>query len=226
MSTKPSIEQSVKQQFARLFVKSDWHLFKRIADYYLRQAAFLKTADVDVSKDLKLLVRNSQKRLFIGIGTELLLKAVYLKHGFQINVLKAKQANAPTFPFTFVQANGFTSLDDKTYMIDDLINKLYTIPPFRGNIGISRGLKIAKVFRNKEGHSVLQKHKFDASNYRSIESSLVSLYERAFNEHLQIRFSIARHEKGVWKACSNNALQRTAASGVRRIQTLGRKRIT
>ena len=72
-----SIEQEVKQQFARVFTRQDWSLFKRMADYYLRSAVFLRTWDVKPPKDLKLLARNCQKRLFIGIGTELLLKAIY-----------------------------------------------------------------------------------------------------------------------------------------------------
>src|SRR3989304_10460812 len=99
-----SIEQEVKQQFARVFTRQDWSLFKRMADYYLRSAVFLRTWDVKPPKDLKLLARNCQKRLFIGIGTELLLKAIYLKHGFSINTADRNQPNAPTFPFTFRQA--------------------------------------------------------------------------------------------------------------------------
>lgn len=36
-----SVESSVKHQFARVFRGSDWHLFKKIADSYFRQTAFL-----------------------------------------------------------------------------------------------------------------------------------------------------------------------------------------
>lgn len=153
-----SIEQEVKQQFARVFTRQDWSLFKRMADYYLRSAVFLRTWDVKPPKDLKLLARNCQKRLFIGIGTELLLKAIYLKHGFSINTLAAGQAGAPLFPFTFQQTAAFTQVPDKTFMLNDLLQKLGNVPAV-GRLGaIGRGLRIAKVFRNKEGHVVVAKH--------------------------------------------------------------------
>ncbi len=199
-----SIEQTVKQQFARRFVARDSNLFKSMAEFYLRHAVFLRTIDVNIAANLKRLARNSQKRLFIGIGTELLLKAIYLKHGFAINKLDKNQANAPDFPFTFEQAQRFRLLEDKTYMLDDLINKLQSVPPLRGLSGVSRGLKVAKVFRNKEGHTVLPRHTFVASNYRDIEASLVALYARAFGETLQVRFSVARGEKGFWKLTRPN----------------------
>jgi hypothetical protein len=100
MNPAASIEQDVKRTFAREFVKNDWTLFKSMAEFYFQTAVFLKTGDVKyVAPNLRLLARNSQKRLFIGIGAELILKAIYLKHGFLINKLAAKQAGVPRFPF-------------------------------------------------------------------------------------------------------------------------------
>lgn len=205
-----SVEQVVKGQFSRLFISKDWNLFKRMAEFYFQRAVFLRTPDVDIAPDLKLLARNCQKRLFIGIGIELLLKAIYLKYGFPINKVDRNQPNAPVFPFTFSQAKRVRLLVDNTYMLNDLISKLPRVPPLRGLTGVSKGLKIAKVFRNKEGHVVLPRHKFDPSNYRDIEASLITLYARAFDEKLQVRFSVAHGERGTWKITrSDRRMQRT-----------------
>jgi len=124
-----TVEQEIKQQFARLFVAQDANLFKRMADYYFKYAAFLKTADIEIAQDLKLLARNCQKRLFIGIGTELLLKATYLKHGFSINKVEQGQAGAPTFPFTFQAISGFSQTPGNTYMLSDLVDELPVVLP-------------------------------------------------------------------------------------------------
>lgn len=198
--TTPSTEQAVKETFARQYVAGDWTLLKSIADGYLQQAVFLKTADVRyVSQALKLLARNSLKRLYIGVGTELLLKAAYLKRGFLINRLERDQPNAPRFPFTAGQARGFTLSPDETYKLDDLIRNVNKVLAGNEQAVEVRGLEIAKVFRNKEGHGVLPRQQYMASHYRDIEQSLVSLYQRAFGETLRLRFSMVQGEKGVWR---------------------------
>jgi hypothetical protein len=195
----PAIEQEVKQQFARLFVAQDAPLFKEMAEYYFKRAAFLRKAEIDIRSNWKLLARNCQKRLFIGIGTELLLKGIYLQHGFSINKVEAGQSGAPPFPFTFQQVAGFNQATDNTYMLNDLIDKLGRILALAGMPEVMRGLKIAKVFRNKEGHVVLPAHTFDPSNYRDIEKALKALYAGVFQKTLEVRFSFAKDEKALWK---------------------------
>lgn len=203
----PSVEQAVKAQFARVFVQSDWQLFKRMAEFYLDRAAYLRTADMKrVAQPFRLLARNSEKRLFIGIGTELLLKGLYLKHGFAINRFERGTAGAPSFPFTFAQAQGFTQAPAETYMLNELIQRLSAVPAI-GNLGeLERGLCIAKVFRNKEGHSVLPRHRFDPHNYRDIEAALVGLYARGFAQNLQVRFSLKAGERGAWRVKRGSGL--------------------
>ena len=69
-TTKMSLEQSVKSQFERVFLKADWKLFKEMAEASLSEAAFLKRSDFrKISKNRRLLARNSRKRLLIGIGS-------------------------------------------------------------------------------------------------------------------------------------------------------------
>jgi hypothetical protein len=94
----PSLEQSVKSQFAKVFSSSDWPLFKEIAEVSLMEAAYLRKLDFKkVPDNRKLLVRNSRKRLLIGVGAELLLKAVNLKNGYCIN--KPPRGSGLAFPF-------------------------------------------------------------------------------------------------------------------------------
>lgn len=85
------IESEIKAQYARFFEGNDWHGFKKVAEYYLKTAAELKKSDVKTLESCKLLIRNIKKRLFIGIGCELILKAFYLKSGYVINKPKNRE---------------------------------------------------------------------------------------------------------------------------------------
>jgi hypothetical protein len=193
-----SVEQSVKQQFAEVFKPTDWHLFKEVAEYHLRQAAFLLKCGVDVRSELRLLVRNSQKRLFIGIGIELLVKALYLKNGYAIN--KTERENRTLrLPFTLNEATGSRLMEAETFSLDKLIGQLEKVICVNNRDAVLKGLRIAKVFRNKEGHSVTAKHAFDPSNYRNIEAALRELYRVGFAETLTVRFSMAADERPLWQ---------------------------
>ncbi|MDP1929572.1 MAG: hypothetical protein Q8K62_13790 [Thiobacillus sp.] len=200
----PSIEQSVKSQFAKVFTVEDWPLFKKMAEANLREAATLLKADMTIASPFKLLARNSRKRLLIGVGIELLLKAVYLKHGYAIN--KTLIINSPlNFPFLVKDTNGVQLSEDKTVRLNELIEKLsLVVVPLQNKTSTLNGLRIAKVFRNKEGHGVTCTHVFDPTNYTDIASSLVDLYRDAFGEKLSVRFSLAPGEPAVWRITRPN----------------------
>jgi hypothetical protein len=194
----PSLEQSVKDQFARVFPDSDWKFFKEMAEHSFSEAAFLKKSDFKrVPVHRRLLVRNSRKRLLIGIGAELLLKAIYLKGGYCIN--KPPKHCALTIPFKPAEAAGVNLDAADTFTLNQLIDGLKKVVTLQKSTIVTDGLKIAKVFRSKEGHVVTSAHAFDPKNFRAIEKALISLYEDAFHECLSVRFSVAPHEKAVWK---------------------------
>lgn len=201
-----SIEQLVKSQFARVFATSDWNLFKEVAESNLKEAAKLRKANMLIKNSLKLLARNSRKRLLIGVGVELLLKAVYLKHGYMIN--RAPKDSALKFPFSVQNAAGVQLDAHKTYMLNDLILNLPKVVQLQDMDITLKGLKIAKVFRNKEDHVVTYTHTFDKSNYSDIASSLSALYQDAFGENLSVRFSLAPNERSVWRVSHPNTLKR------------------
>lgn len=193
-----SIEQSVKQQFAKIFSSNDWQLFKKMAESNLREAATLTKAHMPAEASLRLLARNSRKRLLIGIGVELLLKSVYLKRGYPVN--KPKNAGQLKFPFPSADAAGVALSEDSTYQLNDLIQHINKVVDFKNPAVAIKGMRIAKVFRNKEGHGVTAVHTFQASNYRDIEASLVEIYRDAFSENLSVRFSLEPGEKAQWKS--------------------------
>ena len=61
-------EEVIKAQFAKVFVQDDWRLFKRMAEFHFERAVFLKISDVTrMAKRWRLLARNSDKRLRIGL---------------------------------------------------------------------------------------------------------------------------------------------------------------
>jgi hypothetical protein len=205
----PDIEQSVKSQFAKVFVAPDWLLFKKMAEANLREAATLLKADMSIESSLKLLARNARKRLLIGVGVELLLKAIYLKQGYAINRPKDSPLK---FPFLAKDAKGVQLFEDKTVMLNELIEKLpIIVAPLQNKASTLKGLRIAKVFRNKEGHGVTSTHVFDPTNYTDIASSLVDLYRDAFGEKLSVQFSLAPDERAVWRISRPNtaAVNRT-----------------
>ena len=192
-----TIEQSIKAQFAKVFRTPDWWLFKKIAEANLREAAALKKANMPIESPLRLLARNARKRLLIGVGVELMLKAVYLRNGYCIN--KPEGRSSLKFPFTEHSAAGAPLADDRTFELNKLIQHLHEITSLQNKVLTIKGLKIAKVFRNKEGHGVTAAHAFFASNYQDIESSLVELYRDAFSERLSVHFSLGPRDKAVWR---------------------------
>ncbi len=193
----PSLEQAVKEQFAKIFPQDDWKLFKEIAEINFTEAAFLKKASLKVPANRKLLVRNIRKRLLIGIGVELLLKAVYLKSGYGINK-PLKNVTGLNFPYKLTEVDKELLDANDTFRLGELIAQMNKVPNFENSETSLEGLKVAKVFRNKEGHVVTDSHKFYPSSYRAIEAALVKVYELAFDEHLKVQFSFEVGEKGEW----------------------------
>jgi hypothetical protein len=47
-----SIEQEVKDQYAKVFEKKDWKTFKNVADYYFEKSATLKKKDIGSIKKI------------------------------------------------------------------------------------------------------------------------------------------------------------------------------
>ncbi len=191
-----NIEKNIKKQYAKVFKKTDWKSFKIIAEYYLSKAATLKRNDIDADDTFKLLIRNIQKRLFLGIGCELLVKSCYLKHGYVINKPK-NRTKGIAIRFSTIKVSELEV--EETFTLSPLIDKLEMVLTFTDWIIVERGLKILKVFRNKEGHVAVFWHNYIAQNYRDIEAAITMFYQDAFNENIEFKIFMEEKEKGQFK---------------------------
>lgn len=202
------IEQIVKEQYAKIFKKEDWNTFKLMADYYFETAAKILKADIGIDEPFKLMGRNIQKRLFIGIGAELLLKSLFLKNDFCINKVKNDKTLDPKKPTKFSAMPNQEMLNPSdTYTLNTLIDEMPNVITFSDNKIVKKGLKIAKVFRNKEGHVVVLWHKPDRQNYTDIENAIMAIYKEGFKEKLEYKISFMDGEEAKFekkKLITNN----------------------
>lgn len=189
-----SIENEIKDQYSKIFVKKDFTSFKLVAEYYFEKSANLKKSDIKTIDTYKLLIRNIEKRLLIGIGTELLIKACYLKEGYYIN--RTEKNRLIKF-----EDNEESNLIDKTetFTMNLLIQNFNKIVDFEDWKTIEKGLNIAKVFRNKEGHVVSLYHDYDNTNYSDIEYSIISIYKKIFNRKLEFKISMETNDNGLFR---------------------------
>jgi|GEM_PF-885746 len=204
-----SLESDIKSQYAKFFTEGDYHVFVLMAEYYLQKAATLKTKDIDDSKAFKLLLRNVQKRLFIGVGCELLLKSFFLYSGYCINTPNRgyRHPNRPPYMIKDIPRENFNV--DETFSFSQLIDQLPRTHLFAKSTldeqaKIIKALKIAKVFRNKEGHVATLWHEYDSTNYSDIENGLVDFYRIAFEQYLEVHFAFERNEKSKFVVTSKN----------------------
>ena len=54
-----SIENEIKDQYSKIFVKKDFTSFKLVAEYYFEKSSNLKKSDIKTIDTYKLLIRNS-----------------------------------------------------------------------------------------------------------------------------------------------------------------------
>jgi hypothetical protein len=126
-----------------------------------------------------------------------LLKAYFLRNGYCIN--KPISAGATKPPYRIEEINLAEFRADETFTFNELLEQLPKITLFKDHRQIMRGFKIAKVFRNMEGHAAVNWQKFDPQNFSDIEVGLTSFYREAFSEAIKIRFSTQADEKSLFK---------------------------
>ncbi len=203
MSESPSIESQVKDQFAKIYTSEDWKLFKRRADFYLENAAKILKKDISYcDNNNKLLFRNINKRLYLGIACELLVKAIYLKNGFSINKFLD---NNKKFPQKFSDVNDEELNKMDCFTFNQCIQKLNKVVAWDDSSRrvVEKGLKIAKVFRNKEVHGIVSHHSYDPKAYSNIEEGVILMYRLEFTESLDFRVSFGLNEKGKFLIAEN-----------------------
>ena len=78
------------------------------------------------------------------------------------------------------------------------MKNLSDVTTFSDKDSVKKGLNIAKVFRNKEGHVVVLWHKPDRQNYTHIENSIIAIYKEGFNETLEFKITFMDGEKSIF----------------------------
>jgi len=205
-----SIEQRIKSSYNCLFKQSDWILFKEGADNYLKIAALLKKRNINNSKlalsgiksDGRLLIRNTHKRLFIGIACELIIKAYYLKNGFCIN-----RVNGTNDILLFEEINDLEVNSTETYTLNKFVQGLPQLErkcnKEKTDKDIITAITIGKVFRNKEAHIITSGHKYSSGDYETIENGISKIYKNWFDEDLDFKISFETGEKGKFELIRN-----------------------
>jgi hypothetical protein len=213
---KMSIEKKIKSDYRSLFKKKDWKIFKLNADKYFESAAKLKKKDFGNTriildtlkkKDARLMLRNKRKRLFIGLGSELLIKAFYLKSGFHVNLIPNDKKNGKgSNAFKFSEIPNKDVIPGSTIKFNLLIQGLSELDrkasnKKKGRVDkeIKNALSISKVFRNKEAHISTKGHKYDGKDYDEIEKGIKKMYKSWFDEDLEFQISFEQNEKGKFK---------------------------
>jgi len=196
-----AIRKEIKSQYSKLFKAKDWKPFKTSADYYFELASKLKEKDIEIKeKDNKLWIRNVRKRLYLGIATELLIKAAYLKKGYNIN--KPNRGNSKNCLKLITTLDETDLNESDTYTLGNIIDYFHKIEPSI-TTKIKRGLIICEVFRNKEGHISVPKQEYVPKNYRDIEFSISEIYRICFGEKLTFHISMEANEKADFSISKN-----------------------
>ena len=193
------IVNEIKEQFARVLNASDWLHLLEVAEFHFETAAKLKKKNIRYIKK-QLLMRNSMKRLHLGIGVELALKAAFLKNGKCINTFIKGYNDLERSPMHDIEELDTEILNPKdTYTLGLLIDKYARVFEVDPDDDFLNGLRIAMTFRNKEGHISFPRHEFDESNYDLIAASVVTLYKEVFNKKLEFKIAMKARDRGVFK---------------------------
>lgn len=169
-----------------LFKQEDWREVKKSGEKFLKYAYKYKPKIINLSNRSEReekFFRELLYRILMGIGCELIVKAVYLKEGYIINRYKIKKSRFPA---------KLGSMPDKklnpfiTFDINILISCFHTFFPkidkMLYNRWISKGLQIARIWRNKDIHNGGRYHMETGMDVFDIETSLIAIYDHIFND--------------------------------------------
>ncbi|MFA0081647.1 hypothetical protein AB4383_06375 [Vibrio breoganii] len=189
----------VKDQFARILRQEDWEHLLEVAEYHFETAAKLRKKNIRYGSK-KLLLRNSMKRLHLGIGVELALKSAYLRKGICINKLNNEAGTLEKSPIHLLSTLDDSQINPKdTFTLGSLIDKYSEVFEVEQNRELTVGLQIAMTYRNKEGHTSFPSHDFVESNYTDISKAVITLYKEAFGKDLKFTIAMKARDKGVFK---------------------------
>jgi len=116
-----------------------------------------------------------------------------------INKVKKKKTPNPNKPTKFSTIANLNILNPAdTYTLNSLIDNVSEIINSSNHSDFEKGLKMAKVFRNKEGHVAVLWHKADRQNYTDIENCITEIYDNGFDEKLNFKISFLDGESAIF----------------------------
>jgi len=185
-----------KDNFSKIYKEKHWSLFKENADKFFDFFREIYTNLPNIRGMNKACQEELKARIFLGIGCELLLKAVYLKNGYLINLIDkgklkklGKNIDKPykisKVPFEYINKDGTEGL---RYYLDKLEIFFDGMSREKCNAYVKKGLEIVKLWRNKEAHIGRGYHSEDITNWIDIRSSLTEIYKVVFGEKLKPLF--------------------------------------
>jgi len=125
--------------------------------------------------------KNRCSKIFLGIASELILKAAYLKLGYFINQHKDKKKKHILFKVDEIKDE---DLSMKTHSFGFLIRELNSVLPkhnFDFDKDIRKGLEIARIWRNINAHTITSRDIWHGDDHINIEKSLKILTHLARN---------------------------------------------
>ncbi len=102
--------------------------------------------------------------------------------------------------------------DDNAYQLNDLVQHCRKLGKFEQTEIVEKGLRVAKVFRNKERHGVTSTHAFDPTNYRDLEACLTEFYGVVFAETIHHAICTIKYNTTIAATTQVNQCVRRAAS--------------
>jgi len=163
-------KQKIKQKFYK-YKSKDYTLFLKKSEYF-----FSLYKDPFGFRNMR--NKDYLNRVYLGLGFEFLLKAIFLKKGYIINKIKRSGLSRPVKPSLVRKAD----LDAKVYELGYFIDLLPKIKPSRIDIRdfnyyVMYGLIICQNWRNQDIHTPTGAFSLDNEQAGCIKTAYYYLYK-------------------------------------------------
>jgi hypothetical protein len=197
-----------RKRFSKSYVESDYRAFKEKAEHFFSLFKDLQEESIVNEQIWDYFKSQKRARIFLGIGCELLLKAIYLKNGYLINRVKddknqKKLCEIWRFKISYIEKPKYNlnipykisetpkelieeeRTSDYNYFLDHLHDLFPNMNHKEFITFVKKGFFIASLWRNKESHTDASRHIETGTDMIDIHSSLIITYKIFFNEEFK-----------------------------------------
>ena len=169
-------KKRVKQNFYR-YRKKDYPIFLKKAEYFF--GLYKNPFDFKNMRD-----KDYLNRVYLGLGFEFLLKAIFLKNGFVINKISKKGLTHPVKQKLILKKDIDAKVYELGYFIDALPKiKHSKIDDRDFNYYVMYGLIICQNWRNQDIHTPTGGFSLDNVQAECIRTAYYSLYQLFHKKH-------------------------------------------